>query len=276
MRLGTTDLTEIGFERAAVWHATNGWLAYRFLDGIAERMAARFAASNALYAFCLGDQVLYIGKTSRSLGQRLKGYCKPAGTQSTNWKCHGLIKDALGRGETVEIFAFAPPADLMFRGFTINLAGGLEDILILKFAPPWNGRTKGQTIAETAEREYKELGEDGLIDDGGEARSEIGRFMIRLKPTYYNRGIINPGRATSSLLGEADGLLTIRFGDGMPAISTRIDRRANGNGSVRLIGGNQIIAEWFQRHYRPDEIVTARILGRYLIELLAPANAVRY
>lgn len=272
MQLGTADLIALGFESAAVWHVKDEWLAYRFLDGMAERMEARFVTSNALYAFCTGDQVLYIGKTSQTLTKRLRGYCKPAGTQRTNWKCHGLIKAAVGEGKAIEIFAFAPPEDLMFRGFTINIAAGLEDILILKFAPPWNGGAKGVKVAETAERESEQLAEDGVSEYPREMLPEIGRFIIPLTPTYYNRGIINPGQATSGLFGETDRALTIRFTDSTPAVTTRIDRRANGNGSVRLVGGNQMVAEWFQRNFRQGDTVTARMLGPYLVELMAPST----
>ena len=71
------------------------------------------------------------------------------------------------------------------------------------------------------------------------------------------------------MFGATDDLLTVRFSDGTPAVTTRIDRRANRNGTVRLIGSNQAIAVWFQTHFKPGEILVARILGPGLLELLA-------
>lgn len=89
---GCTRLVELGFEPAATWHLAGEWLGYRYVEGAGDRMASRFAVSNALYAFCDGNHVLYIGKTSQTLRKRLAGYCKPGSTQSTNRKCHALIR----------------------------------------------------------------------------------------------------------------------------------------------------------------------------------------
>ena len=267
---GCARLVELGFEPAATWHLAGEWLGYRYVEGAGDRMASRFAVSNALYAFCDGNHVLYIGKTSQTLRKRLAGYCKPGSTQSTNRKCHALIKDAINAGKVIEVLAFAPPEDLMFRGFAINLAGGLEDTLIGHFAPPWNGGSKAVKVTESAEREAGQLAQDRVMDDAlAEQPVEIARFTIPLTPTYFSKGIINPGQAVSVFFGEADSLLTVLFSDGTPAVTTRIDRRANTNGSVRLVGGNQAVARWFRRHFRPGDVVTARILGPYLIELMA-------
>lgn len=263
------ELVALGFQRAAVWQPAGEWLEYLLAEEAVERMAAVLAVSNALYAFCSGDEVLYIGKTTQSLKKRLKGYCKPGSTQTTNRKCHANIKAALAAGKRIDLFAFAPPEDLQFRGFAINLAGGLEDVLIRSFDPPWNGGAKGPAISETAEREAEQLDQDGVSVTGSEAESEIGRFVIVLTPTYFEKGIINPGQGVSDLLGKTDEMLTLQFSDGAPAVATRIDRRANKNGAVRFIGSNQAIANWFQRHFAPGEKVSARIVEPYCVELMA-------
>lgn len=266
------DLLALGFERAAAWQPSGEWLEYRFAEGTAERMTAVFKVNNALYAFCSGDAVLYIGKTTQSLKKRLKGYCKPGSTQPTNQKCHAYIRKALGEGTGIDLLAFAPPEDLQFRGFAINLAGGLEDVLIRSFDPPWNGGAKGPAISETAEREADDLDQDGASVTGVEAEAEIGRFVIVLRPTYFEKGIVNPGKAVSHLFGETDETLALQFSDGAPAVATRIDRRANKSGAVRFIGSNRAIADWFQRHFTPGEAVSARILGPYRVELVAKGD----
>lgn len=267
------DLYKLGFQSVATWAQAGDWLAYQTPAEGKHVASALLSAGNALYAFCIGTEVLYIGKTSQTLKKRFKGYCKPGSTQSTNQKCHALIKAALSLGQAVDIIAFAPPDDIQFRGFTINLAGGLEDILIRTFAPPWNGGAKGAALSETAIREITQLAEDAdfspepTLEETCQANT-LDTFMIRLTPTAYNRGIINPGQKGSDLLGADNDLLVIRFSDAAPPITTRIDRRANRNGSARLIGSNQAIASWLQANFSLDEIVVARIHGPSLIELM--------
>lgn len=92
-RLTTTDLLNLGFVSAAVWEIAGERLSYRFIGKEIERMNSVFLVSNALYAFCLGEEVMYIGKTTQTLNKRLNGYRKPGSTQRTNRKCHDRIRD---------------------------------------------------------------------------------------------------------------------------------------------------------------------------------------
>lgn len=261
------ELIRIGFERFGSWVIAGEWLDYRLVEQDAERMSAMMSVANALYAFCAGDEVLYIGKTTQTLKKRLQGYCKPGSTQSTNRKCHGRIRAALDLGNQIDLYAFAPPENLQFGGFSINLAAGLEDVLIRSFAPCWNGGTKTIPLSESAVHEAAQLAVDSSNGQEGGTEPDTGRFTITLTPTYRERGIVNPGKAVSHLFGQTDASLTVRFSDGTPSVATRIDRRANPNGAVRLVGSNQAIATWFCRHFQSGDTVTARILGPYLIEL---------
>lgn len=93
---------------------------------------------NVLYAFVKGDDVLYIGKSVRSLRQRLYGYENPGPTQSTNIKANKLIREALGGQSSIAVYAFADPGDLRRGEFHLNLAAALEDNLIATLRPPWN------------------------------------------------------------------------------------------------------------------------------------------
>lgn len=237
-------------------------------------MAAVLAVSNALYAFCSGDEVLYIdiGKTTQSLKRRLTGYCRPGCTQATNRKCHAHIKAALVAGKGIDLLVFAPLEDLQFRGFAINLAAGLEDVLIRTFDPPWNGGARGTAISESAAHEEEQLDHDCASVADAETEAEIGRFSIVLTPTYFEKGIINPGQVVSEFFGTTDEILTLQFSDGAPAVATRIDRRANKNGAVRFIGSNQAIANWFQRHFSLGERVWARIIGPHRVELIGKGD----
>ena len=50
-------------------------------------------SSNALYAFVSGGEVLYVGKTTQSLRQRLYGYQNPRTTQTTNVRGHEPVRN---------------------------------------------------------------------------------------------------------------------------------------------------------------------------------------
>lgn len=104
------------------------------------------------------------------------------------------------------------------------------------------------------------------IDTPPEAKSS---FSIRLRNTYYSQGVINPGIEASRFLGANNEMLVIHFDDGTPSIKTRIDRKANASGSVRLIGNNKGVADGFNRNFQLDDIVKARILGPNEIELVS-------
>lgn len=86
---------------------------------------------------------MYIGKTIRSLSQRLYGYVNPGPSQSTNIKNRQKIETILRQGKEIKIFVFAPHGnEIVYRGIPVNLAAGLEDSLIRIVKPPWNDTGK--------------------------------------------------------------------------------------------------------------------------------------
>lgn len=261
-------LRMLGFRHFAMWTETHGRLRYELSNDTPE-LVAMLDVSNALYAFCQGERVLYIGKTARSMRRRLYGYCNPGQTQQTNAHCNRRIREGMSDGLETTILVFTPPNLLQYGGFEINLAAGLEDILIAKFCPHWNGGEQGQQpVTETSELEADQ--EVPLTMGQSNRPQELGRFNVLLGDTYYRMGFVNSGVEASKLLGGHQELITVRFSDGTPAISSSINRTANPNKSVRLVGSNQAIAAWFQQHFKLGDKVTARILGPNEIELLAP------
>jgi len=83
----------MGFRKAADWHVESGALECLFLE--------HATAQNILYAFVADRVVLYVGKTVRTLKQRMYGYRRPVPTQSTNLKGNRLILEALAEGRAV-------------------------------------------------------------------------------------------------------------------------------------------------------------------------------
>lgn len=125
-------LLTIGFRRAGCWSCVDGCLC-AVLDPDVS------GSTNFLYAFTVADEVKYIGKSVKSVRQRMQGYRKPSSTQVTNVRNNRSVLDAIGTGARVEIYVLPDNGLLRYGGFHINLAAGLEDSLIRELRPPWNG-----------------------------------------------------------------------------------------------------------------------------------------
>lgn len=123
-------LEAMGFRKAADWCVEAGALECRFLE--------HATAKNFLYAFVADRVVLYVGKSVRTLKQRMYGYRRPVPTQSTNIKGNRLILEALVNGRAVAVYALPDSGLLYYGGFHVNLAAGLEDSLVAALKPAWN------------------------------------------------------------------------------------------------------------------------------------------
>jgi len=126
-------LTSIGFKPAGEWHLEN--------DKPRCRIDDCGALSQILYAFVIDGQVMYIGKSIRTLRQRMYNYMNPGPTQPTNIANNARIAEALRANKTIHLYVFQPDPST-YQGIPLNLAAGLEDGLIAAFKPPWNGSTK--------------------------------------------------------------------------------------------------------------------------------------
>jgi hypothetical protein len=80
-----------------------------------------------------------LGRPLSPLKKRMYGYQNPSPTQNTNVKGNAFLKEILDSGNTIEIYALPDHGLLHFGDFHINLAAGLEDSLISKLKPKWNG-----------------------------------------------------------------------------------------------------------------------------------------
>ena len=288
--LNAETLLNLGFRDIGVWAVskTGSGLDYHLDGANAEGNKPLLNGRNALYAFVQESEVRYIGKTARTVRQRFAGYRNPSRRQRTNWRCNGKIREQLKAGATVRSFVFAMTmhlAQLRYSDFSINLAAGLEDSLIEEFDPPWNGRDITGPVTEEAERELDEE-EDAKADMPQEAPSSkqasparsselpagIADFRIKLGEAYYNQGIINPGIDASRDLGEHDDPISIYLGSLDRPLVSRIDRKANPSGSVRVVGGNGRIAKWMKSHFAFGETVQARVLDRNSILLLTKVD----
>ncbi|MCV2866505.1 GIY-YIG nuclease family protein [Defluviimonas sp. WL0075] len=264
------DIMAIGFVDIGEWMIEDGQLTYRLSASDPDLVRVSMEVPNALYAFVENETILYIGKTSRSLRKRFRTYCRPGARQRTNLKNNANIKATISRGATVGILAFTPVDLFRYGDFEINLAAGLEDSLIRRVNPPWNGGALGKAITESAALEAEDDADATATDVGNAelSNAHAHSFSLTLGPTYYERGIVNVGVAASEFLGSDGAPCLVTFQDGWPAVASKINRTANRSGGVRIVGGNRAIAEWFQSRFEEGDVVSFEVLGRNKIRFL--------
>ena len=120
-------LLDIGFVTAGHWLLSDGKLTFEL-----ERHAND---NNVLYAFVCDGNVKYVGKSLRTLAERLYGYKNPGLTQSTNIRNHTRIKSAIASGTAVDILALPDRGLIHYGAFHLNLAAALEDDIIRVLNP---------------------------------------------------------------------------------------------------------------------------------------------
>lgn len=272
-------LLDIGFVDIGKWTLAGEFIVYELIDEKLSEIKALLDTPNALYAFIRGEDVVYIGKTTRSVKKRFAGYCRPGISQATNKRCHAKIKASLANSSEIRILVFTPINQLQYSGFEINLAAGLEDSLINDFEPSWNGKYHNRIVSETTEREDEmESAEPPATShpigerDNIQNPAPLADFSILLGATYYEKGIVNVGVGASQKLGDDGESILVEFNTGGDAILSKINRTANRSGGVRLVGNNSQIAKWFQSHFTEGDIVQGVVIDRNRVKLFAPQS----
>ena len=123
-------LNDAGFTRVGIWTLESGRPKYSL-----EREATTY---NVLYSFVGPEEVLYIGKTTIALRDRMYQYQRPGTSQRTNIRVNELLYSYLEIGSQITIFALPDPGNLEYHGFHLNLAAGIEDSVISQLQPKWN------------------------------------------------------------------------------------------------------------------------------------------
>lgn len=240
-------LLDIGFESAGHWLLKDGELALELLRHTTQK--------NILYAFVSDGQVKYVGKTTQSLAKRVAGYKKPSQGQVTNVKNHKNINSLLCSGAAVDILALPDSGLLHYGQFHLNLAAGLEDNIIKVIDPEWNGGKLSQEPEPT--------------DDKVSAKPlPIHSFKVVLQPTYLKTGFFNVGAANSSSLGADGQVIDIFCGTAEQPIRGVINRRANMNGTPRIMGGTGL-RDWFKEHMSVMQEITIAVISPTAIRVEA-------
>lgn len=169
------------------------------------------------------------------------------------------ITEALTRGSAIEILALPDNGLLHYGGFHLNLAAALEDDIIRKLDPIWNG-------GKTEKTQYVLPVEDDeqIPDDVTDAFSETFRFI--LQPTYLRTGFFNVGVSAQKYLGADGEMIEMFLGNASQPVLGTINRRANSNGTPRIIGGTAL-RDWFKTHAREMDAIAIQVLSPTSIRL---------
>ncbi|WP_177432941.1 GIY-YIG nuclease family protein [Pseudomonas sp. o96-267] len=240
-------LLDIGFEQAGHWIIDNGNLEFEL-----NRFATRH---NVLYAFVVNNEVKYVGKTIKTLMQRMRWYRKPSKTQITNIRNNSNIVKCLQQGDVVDIYVLPDSGLIHYGVFHLNLAAGLEDSVIKKLNPEWNGgRKEIISVDEPIEAE--------IID----AFSVIDEFILTLHKTYYTQGFFNaPVKQSDLFASDGERIEIYLKGSNSPIVGI-INRRANSNNAPRIMGTHKLRNYFIENHKVMDQIKVG-VLSKYAIRL---------
>ena len=240
------QLIDLNFTNIGYWKTDGKKLNHEVL----ENMTNELDVENSLYVFFdkEKDRILYVGKTTRTLRKRFKGYIRGDGISTNNKVHNNLLKQKSGN---VLILSLNNESHFQWGKYNLNLAAGLEDSMIEIENPLWNGK-----CSET------KLVEESTLEEITEVEDTF--FIVSLYKTYLEFGSINVPFKKSNLLGDHNEDVTIKLSKSNKQIKTKINRKAVKNGSVR-INANKDIREYYNNFYNLGCKVKIIILNKHNI-----------
>lgn len=148
------------------------------------------STDKVVYAFSHHERVTYVGVCrEQTFRERMNAYQAQGGQAKgggTNVYVCRRIKEALGEGGDVGIWAYLPTEDIGYRNLSLDLVAALERPLIAEFRPPWNRepvRTRGKefnkALVAAKRADFGPLKALGLSEDG--LRFVAAEFEIPLE-----------------------------------------------------------------------------------------------
>lgn len=89
-------------------------------------------------------------------------------------------------------------------------------------------------------------------------------FRLRLQPTYYKQGFFNVTVAFDRYVRGTEGPIPLKLGRTGEIIEATINRRANENGTPRILGGTKL-RDWFQMQFEPMAVVGVDLSSKDMI-----------
>jgi len=248
------NLLKIGFIKVGVWSLYNSHIQFSLTSHVSEK--------GVLYSFVSNNEIKYIGKTTQTLSNRMKGYQKPGSTQRTNIRVNDKIKTLLGHSLPLEIYILPDDGLLKFGDFKLSVAAGLEDTLINEYNPEWNIKKK-----KKENKVKKVVKKEKILTQITSQNITADTIEVILWPAYYNQGFFNVRRLYSDRFGGDQEIIRIQLGnDSDNFIYGVIDRKANNNGSPRIRGRKEL-TEWIQSNFKLGDILMVDIMSPVSIRL---------
>ena len=262
-------LFEIGFERAGFWE---------LIDDDPHIELERYGnAANVLYAFISQLELLYIGRSGRSLRMRMDGYENGGPPRSMRARNRERIAAMLMIDQPVELFVMPDPGNLHYGSFRVNLAAGLQHSLIESLAPPWNtSAPTGRRV--TPKRKHRRLANRNrhdFMDGDGQTYTDLTldrpsyRFLVGYM--YMDKGFFNVPMRYSSMFGDDRERIKILCATEKETIYGHIDRSTNTNATPRVIGGSPL-KSWFEANAGINHPVDIDILAPNAVWIRNPGT----
>ena len=231
------ELIRIGFEPIGVWaFDNNNTLDFQINTQKEKEVLYAFVEKNIDNK----EKLIYIGKTINSIEVRLKGYRKPGPTQTTNIRINNVIIELLNNKSIIDIYLFKNNENLKFKDYKINLASGLEDVLINKLKPIHNLHGNKIRIIEEIE-----LNENTITYKTDNMTNKcINPFEFTRVATQSNlNGIINLGNVPAEFLPNYGDVVTIHLNDIITQANFINGNQQDGN-NPRI--NSVVIGNWLQ------------------------------
>jgi len=94
----------------------------------------------------------------------------------------------------------------------------------------------------------------------------VGTFSFVLQPTYFRTGIFNVGVSSQKFFGADGETIELFLGTSEQPILGTINRRANANGTPRIIGGSGL-RDWFSSSASESAEISVQVLSPTAIRL---------
>jgi hypothetical protein len=217
-------------------------------------------STDILYAFVSANELKYLGKTTKTLESRMKGYRKPGPSQFTNIRINALITKELQAENEVLIYILDASHLCEYMGYKVSLAAGLEDVFIRELNPKWNFHGKKKIS--------NQIEEDDEINELEIAtlNSQFGN-IISITPftkSYLASNFFNVPKKYSNLFGADGNAIRIEF-NGMVYIS-KIDRHNVPSGAPRIHCGVEY-NNWINKRFKIGDSMQVEVISPVSIKL---------
>jgi hypothetical protein len=96
-------------------------------------------------------------------------------------------------------------------------------------------------------------------------------YIRTLERTYFEQGFFNVERDFDHLIRPDDGPIMILLGNTGQLIEAQVNRRANLNGTARILG-RRSLREWFEENYQVGDSLQIQIISPNQLHIIQPSS----